>query len=449
MKVPSRLRRSHIGFTALLLCLVIAVSAAFSTPVLAATSVDCSTDPAALQPAIDAAEPGDILHVTGTCFGNFTIDKDLTLHGTGTLDGNDAGPVVHIGLDSTTTILDLTITNGVNERPGLACETGAGGIDNEGRVVLGGSATVIGNSDGGIYNACETSLIVNDSATVTGNSGGGILNDFFSSITLNGSVSVKGNTGDGVHLVDGGLIMNASSSVSDNTGVGVFNGGDVEMNDSSSVITNLLGGIRNDCSSSMVMNDFASIHGNSVGGGIVWCGAFGFPLTLNDSASVTGNTSTFGGGGIRISDVVGPGVVLNDMALVSGNAAPRGGGIYLENFGRLTLNGAASISGNKSATRGGGIYNGDDSFVVLNNSSMVTGNRAGTKSLGGQGGGIWNGGELTLNDSAMIQGNKAIGPLADGGGVFLCMAFGGGVLNQNGGTIKGNKPNNITSSATC
>ena len=45
------------------------------------TAVDCTTDPSALQPAINAAAAGQTLDITGTCIGTFTVSKDLTLEG--------------------------------------------------------------------------------------------------------------------------------------------------------------------------------------------------------------------------------------------------------------------------------------------------------------------------------------------------------------------------------
>jgi hypothetical protein len=74
------------------------------------TLVDCGADSTALQPAINAAEADETLEIIGTCVGNFVIDRDLVLQGTGTLDGNDAGTVVET--TSQVTIVDLIITNG-------------------------------------------------------------------------------------------------------------------------------------------------------------------------------------------------------------------------------------------------------------------------------------------------------------------------------------------------
>ncbi|MCO5183871.1 MAG: hypothetical protein M9965_08025 [Anaerolineae bacterium] len=57
-----------------------------------------------LQVAVDAANPGDLLTITGICIGTTTIDKDLVLQGNSvlpeleqaTLDGDRAGSVLKI-----------------------------------------------------------------------------------------------------------------------------------------------------------------------------------------------------------------------------------------------------------------------------------------------------------------------------------------------------------------
>ena len=70
-------------------------------------------DYGSLQAAVTAATAGDTLKVKGTCIGTTLIDRDITLRGVGkaTLDGNAQGRVLRIG-GGTTTIRDLTITNG-------------------------------------------------------------------------------------------------------------------------------------------------------------------------------------------------------------------------------------------------------------------------------------------------------------------------------------------------
>ncbi len=100
---------SAIGVTALLV-----VAGAVDAPVaaVAATPVHCPTD--SLQTAIDNANPGAILQVSGTCEGNFAINKDLTLIGTpgAVLSADDDGVVITIPNPHTITIRSIEITDG-------------------------------------------------------------------------------------------------------------------------------------------------------------------------------------------------------------------------------------------------------------------------------------------------------------------------------------------------
>ncbi|MFL5798974.1 MAG: choice-of-anchor Q domain-containing protein [Actinomycetota bacterium] len=84
-----------------------------ATPASANTiSVSCpGTD---LQTKIDEANPGDTLSIKGTCIGNFTVDKSLTLAGnpTATLDGNLEGTTLTIPTTLSVHLVDLTISGG-------------------------------------------------------------------------------------------------------------------------------------------------------------------------------------------------------------------------------------------------------------------------------------------------------------------------------------------------
>jgi hypothetical protein len=83
------------------------------TPASAATiNVHCPQQD--LQTKIDSAPGGATLLITGTCVGNFFLDKNLTLKGnpTATLDGNDSGTTLTIPNTHTVHLIDLTITGG-------------------------------------------------------------------------------------------------------------------------------------------------------------------------------------------------------------------------------------------------------------------------------------------------------------------------------------------------
>ncbi len=237
-----------------------------------------------LQAAIDAASPGDTLKVRGVCHGSFAIDRDLTLAGPATLDGETCdgqycGQGIVLRVDAgNVSLRNLTITNGYSTYEG-------GGIWNYGTLTLRGCSSVTGNwaedGAGGIYNL--GTLTLNSFSSVNGNwlyyvgNGGGIWN--VGTLILNGESSASGNSGAfgaGIYN-DGTVILRGwASSVSGNSGDqggGIFNRGTVSMRGGSSVSGNTAaeygGGIFND------------------DGGV---------LTLRLSSSVTGNTAGSGGG---------------------------------------------------------------------------------------------------------------------------------------------------------
>jgi CSLREA domain-containing protein len=99
-------------------------------------------------------------------------------------------------------------------------------------------------------------------------------------------------------------------------------------------------------------------------------------------------------------------------------------GVFTINSGKtVTISGLTISGGSVFASNGGGIYNGGT--LTLTNST-VSGN---TASGGGSGGGIYNGGTLTLTNST-ISGNTA----SVGGGIF----GEGGALTLTNSTLSGN-----------
>jgi predicted outer membrane repeat protein len=117
-------------------------------------------------------------------------------------------------------------------------------------------------------------------------------------------------------------------------------------------------------------------------------------------------------------------VTLTRLTITGGNATVRvGGGI--QNGGLLTLN-RSTVTGNRSATDGGGIFN----YGTLTlNDTRVTGNTA-----GGGGGGLFSEGVATLNRSR-VTGNTA----ASGGGILSVNTL---TLNQT--VVSGNIPDDCS-----
>lgn len=234
-----------------------------------------------LASAITAANASDTIGVWGTCYGNFTAGRDLTLQGQGknaTLDGDKQGTVLSINA-GTTTIRDLTITNGHT--------AGAGG---------------------GIY-VVTSAVLVN--VRVSGNSageklfGGGIEADFGSSVRLINS-EVSGNSAGssgGIDMFRASVYLN-HSTVSGNHATRDA-GADPDGCGFGTTVYSCGGGIWN-YQGTLILVD-STVSGNTAayrGGGVVNYVRFvgGFPTTgltvLSGSTSIRSNDASDAGGGI-------------------------------------------------------------------------------------------------------------------------------------------------------
>jgi hypothetical protein len=225
-----------------------------------ATGASTSGGGGNLQRAIDAADPGSTLRITGWCTGSFAIEKRLTLRGRSThryarptLDAAGDGRPLFVG-PRAVTLRHLWIVGG-------AVRSG-GGIYN----------------DGGNLTLTDTTVTRNAART----SGGGIVNDR-GRLTLNGGVVAANSAGSvagGIFNYRGTLTLNGGARVRNNSvdrhGGGIYNYGTMTVSGSSSITGNDAG--RN-------------------GGGVYDAGS----LTLNDTAAVTGNTASGAGGGIFLA----------------------------------------------------------------------------------------------------------------------------------------------------
>jgi hypothetical protein len=286
--------------------------------------VHCPKDD--LQNAIEAAQPGSTINVSGTCVGNFVIDRNLTLQGIGdksgnaVIDGHNRNFAMLVAPGVTATLISLTFQHG---DPGLA--------NNSGTVNLYSSQVSHNTSFGGV----------------------GLLTD--------------GQSGPATTNV-------YSSSISNNTSTGFGGGGIYNFAHSGQVTTNLYS---------------SSVSGNSAafGGGIFNDAAFdgGGQATLSlTSSSVTNNRATSGifydgdGAGIENNDGESGSAILSltSSSVASNNADHYGGGIATTGdggVGSLTMQGSSSVFSNHARVDGGGIYNGD-ATVALPGLASVFGN---------------------------------------------------------------------------
>ena len=308
---PFRLRRLTIAIaTVALLTALGATSASAASPTACRVrNTDSGWTFTALQAAVDAASPDDLLTVTGTCHGPTIIGKNLAITGIETepagrptLDGDGQGTVVRVLRLITVTIVGLTIEHGIagpsrRGRFGGGIRTGATltlrdvvvrgnagyGIFNTGRLILDGASRISGN-DAGVYNFHSAGLTMNDSSAINGNDGG-VSNR--GRLTMNDRSSIRGNGSGGGGVGNSGILtMNDQSSIRDNTskdiGGGVLNSGWLTMNDASTISGNTARG------GGLAPREHA-------GGGLyVWGGSdevlVGVICAPNPDANVFGNT---------------------------------------------------------------------------------------------------------------------------------------------------------------
>ncbi|MER6919829.1 hypothetical protein ABT314_12545 [Streptomyces spiralis] len=272
-----------------------------------------------LQTAIDSVPAGSTLLVSGTCTGNFTIDKNLSLVGLGaTLDGNRTGTVVTVAAGVRAQLTNLRITNGLSSGPFQG-----GGITNLGTLTLTRSSLTSNNATfygGGIYNSGAVTLTGSTVSANGGNLGGGIFNGGgtvrLTSSTVSGNFAVSGA---GVFTSDG-TVQLVGTRVTHNSASTVAGGG---------------GGIVNGFGTVTLTNSTVDYNTGWVSGGIDSSGT-----TRLTNSQVSRNTATTFGGGIR--NIGGP-VTLTNSTVDHNQAGTDGGGIY-----NTSVFGTATVTLNRS-----------------------------------------------------------------------------------------------------
>jgi hypothetical protein len=202
-----------------------------------------------VQPAIDAAQPGDTVQIgSGTYPVNLSINKNLILQGQGAnqtiLDGSQKGSVISINETGDVQLSGLTIKNGLTQSP-----KNGGGIFNLGKlnitkcVITDNKANApyfsyIINGGGGIHNQGDLDIkYTTISSNSTDTYGGAIYNIgknvriAYSSIVNNRSPST---TEGGIHneAVSGSNLFILQSTISGNTGIALSdkNGSNIILN---------------------------------------------------------------------------------------------------------------------------------------------------------------------------------------------------------------------------
>jgi hypothetical protein len=291
------------------------------TPTCATTPDVCASGCAftTVQAAINAATAGATIVIgQGTYVEELTINKDLVLEGCPTATIIDTGIFT-----DTLNAHTVRILGGTVELRNLTID-GTGDIDSQ-------------KAGGGIFS--QAPLILSGSTKVT-----------------NG---YRSNAAGGVTLLGSSLTMQDTASVEGCGGqsgaVGILVG-QFTMTDRSKIVncvgTNLGGGLLA-MKSTIIMTGSSEISGNRSpgGGGATFAGG---TMTMSGSSVIKTNTASSQeglGGGVYMgrANLEYASLTLQDSASITGNTAPNGAGVYSDNVANIvTVTGSATITGNNT-----------------------------------------------------------------------------------------------------
>jgi len=217
-----------------------------------AVNVNCPAD--SLQSAIDSANPGDTIVVSGTCTGNFLVRNDkvrLFIQSTGLASGVCVGRTATIFGGLSGTALDIrgkavsvscmVITGGDN---GIVVQRGANAVldqnqvqnaNGEGITVSSSAFAAITNNDIRGNEGAGIKVMENSSARIGWNSsqsGPAAPNDIFINdigILVTGSSSARitsntihDNSSDGIRVAGGAQVDASKNAIDGNSGDGIF-----------------------------------------------------------------------------------------------------------------------------------------------------------------------------------------------------------------------------------
>jgi hypothetical protein len=182
------------------------VAAVLVAPASLASTIKVDCAHKSLATAIAKAPPGSTIEVSGTCTGNFVIDKNLTVVGapSATLDGGGAGTTLTIIGFKAVHLAHLVITGGLGTDGGGVADLSGGSLSLDHVKVSGNSAT--GGSTPG--SARGGGIFVQNPAFVT----------LSHSTITNNHVSVSGSNAEIAY--GGGLYVTGQLTISDSTVTG-------------------------------------------------------------------------------------------------------------------------------------------------------------------------------------------------------------------------------------
>jgi CSLREA domain-containing protein len=327
--------------------------------------------------------------------GDLDITDDLTITGTGAkntfINAGQLDRVFHIIGAISVTIADLTVQNGFATDGVYPDEVSGGAILNQSEnstLTLKGiaisnntAAGGVNSRGGGIYNlgtlVITKSLLSNSTLSNNAASGG--------SSTVNGG-AIYGYVGT-LRIKATTILNNIVSGPNSGFGGGIFNGyGSLEIRQSTVSNNAVLvqsgygegGGITNGGPLTIVQSTISNNRAqgaNGDGGGIV--NGSGGEVTITGSmisSNVARGSSAKGGGIANFwGNVVITGSTLSSNAVSAINdGGGRGGGIFMGDYGAITVQGASKILRNSSSDEGGGIcYGGAGTGSVSADSTVA------------------------------------------------------------------------------
>jgi hypothetical protein len=430
----------------------------------AVCDADCS-----LREAVAAAVSGDTVvfsplfntpQTITLTLGQITIDKNLTITGTGqdlvTISGNMAGRIFFLSGDLNVTMSGIKLRDGkVGTTFGDAYGGAIAVLDGNGLLNL--SAMEFTNNmafyngppfpfgaGGAVYcNGC-TMILINLNLHDNPAPGGGVIEAGSSgAITISDSVVTDNSAGIGADTlnmqntivsrqanvgISSGHLTLINSAITDNNGRGVF-GGDAAstMTIEDSIISGNTGAGLSNSGLATIRNTLISNNQYiDSGGGVINGGT----MYINDSA-IIGNSAAIHGGGVKTHG----GHLFLTNSTVSGNIANGGmattglgGGIYVlvngaNPNGRVTVTNS-TISNNQSKGGGGGIRL-DSGGTATTRNSIIAGNTSTDTNEEDVSGTFTSQGTNLIGNTPGSSGwiatdllnvNPMLGPLADNGG---------------------------------
>ncbi len=349
--------------------------------------------------------------------GDIDVTGDLVLRGSGrTIDADGVDRILDIRDGATVLAKRVTLRDGRapdGESGGAVRVDATGGLDLRFGGILDSVAEGAGASGGAIVNSggqvrVQDTRLVGNSAERAGGAieaAGGSTQVSTSRLSSNSTGGGAGpGNGGAIHLTGIGNVDVVRSRVARNTAAA--EGGGLWNSAEGSFMVN----------NTMLVQNTANGPEATNGGGALYND--GGSMTV-DTSTLTDNTApgTSGSGGGLLS--VG-GVVNVVESSLNGNSASRAGGGIEVADGRVTVR-RSSLEGNSTGSapgNGGGLHSTAPTSEVFVARSTVTGNTAAS-----EGGGLWNGGEMT------VRGTELLGNLAQGADA----TNGGGALFNNAG----------------